>query len=330
MKTSPRILTVIILVLILAPIALLKYYNFLLTPLSTSSQGNQIFVVKPGQPLAQIAQDLEKASLVRNAFAFRLMAIQMGISKNIQAGDYRFSPGQSAARIAKTLTHGAIDVWITFPEGMRIEEQAQKISDKINIPENDKAQFNKDEYIKLAKEGYMFPDTYLIAKDAGAVDVAQKLRDTFDQKVDSRILEKGAKNNLTGYQVVTLASLIEREARTDEEKPVIAGILLNRLKAGIALQVDATVQYAKGYDAAKKTWWAPVTVSDYSQVRSPYNTYLAPGLPPAPISNPGLASIRAAAEPADTPYLYYIHDSKGKIHYAKTIEEHNANIQKYL
>lgn len=329
MKTPSRLLVIVIL-LILAPIALLKYYNFLLTPVAVSSQENQIFVVKPGQGLNQIAQNLAKDKIVRNALAFRLMATQMGIAKNIQAGDYRFSPGQSAAEIAKTLTHGAIDVWITFPEGLRIEEQAQKISDKINTSENDKAQFDRDQYIKLAKEGYMFPDTYLITKDAGAVDVAQKLRDTFDQKVDSRILEKGAKNNLTGYQVVIMASLIEREARGDEEKPVIAGILLNRLQAGIALQIDATVQYAKGYDAAKKTWWAPVSVSDYSTVRSPYNTYLTPGLPPAPISNPGLASIRAAAEPADTPYLYYIHDSKGKIHYAKTIEEHNANINKYL
>lgn len=314
----------------LAPIILLKYYNFLLSPLSSSNKENQIFIVKPGQPLSQIAQNLGKANIIRNAFAFRLLATQMGIAKNIQAGDYRFSPGQSAKEIAKELTHGAIDVWITFPEGLRAEEQAQKISNILNTAQNDKAQFKSDQYIKLAIEGYMFPDTYLIAKDAGAVDIAKRLRNTFDQKVDSRILEKGAKNNLTQYQIVILASIIEREARQDEEKPIIAGILLNRLQAGIALQVDATIQYAKGYDAAKKTWWAPVSVSDYSSVRSPYNTYLNPGLPPGPISNPGLVSIRAAAEPADTPYLYYLHDQKGKIHYAKTIQEHNTNIQKYL
>jgi len=329
LKKLPRFLIVIIAVLILAPIVLIKYYNFLLSSPSQNKE-NQIFVVKPGQPLTQIAQNLEKANIVRNAFAFRLLATQMGIAKNIQAGDYRFSPSQSAKEIAQTLTHGAIDVWITFPEGMRIEEQAQKISDKINTAENDKTQFDREAYIKLAKEGYMFPDTYLIAKDAGAVDIAQRLRNTFDQKVDSRILEKGLKNHLTQYQVIILASIIEREARQDEEKPIIAGILLNRQLAGIALQVDATIQYAKGYDAAKKTWWAPVSVSDYSTVKSPYNTYLTPGLPPSPISNPGLASIRAAAEPADTPYLYYLHDSKGKIHYAKTVQEHNANIQKYL
>lgn len=330
MKRTPRLLIVLVIILIITPLVLLQYYNFLLSPVSKSDTASQIFVVKPGQPLNQIAGNLHKARLIRNAFAFRLLATQMGIAGNIQAGDFRFSPALSSRDIAQELTHGAIDVWITFPEGLRIEEQAQKIADKINVPANDKAQFDREEYLKLAKEGYMFPDTYLIAKDATAADVAQRLRDTFDQKVDSQILEKGLKNNLTEYQVVILASLIEREARTDEEKPVIAGVLLNRLKAQIALQVDATVQYAKGYDAAKKTWWAPVSVSDYLSVKSRYNTYLYAALPPAPIASPGLVAIRAAAEPADTPYLYYIHDSKGQIHYAETIEEHNKNIQEYL
>lgn len=329
MKKAPRLLIVIITVLIIAPIALLKYYDFLLSPASKDNQA-QIFVVKPGQGLNQIAQNLEEAKIIKNALAFRLLVTQMGIVKNIQAGDFRFSPNQPAREIAQLLTHGALDLWITFPEGMRVEEQAEKISEKINTPDNDKAQFDKDEYIKLAKEGYMFPDTYLISKDAAAIDIAQRLQDTFEAKVSRAILGKGLKNGLTEYEVVILASLIERESRADDEKPTVAGILLNRLNAGIALQVDATVQYAKGYDAAKKTWWVPVSVSDYTSVRSLYNTYLHPGLPPAPISNPGLTSIRAAAEPADTPYLYYIHDSKGTIHYAKTIEEHNANIQKYL
>ncbi len=329
LKIFSRWLILIVVIVIITPLALLKYFDFLLSPVSKNQQ-TQIFVVKPGQGLNQIAQNLEKEKLIRNAFAFRILSTQMGIVKNIQAGDYKFSPNQSAKEIAQTLTHGAIDVWITFPEGLRVEEQAQKISDKLNTADNNKAQFDKDAYIKNAKEGYMFPDTYLISKDAGAVDVAQKLRDTFTAKVSSAILAKGLKNNLTEYKVIILASIIERESRSDEEKPIIAGIILNRLQAGIALQIDATVQYAKSYDAAKKTWWAPVTVSDYLAVKSPYNTYLAPGLPPAPIANPGLTSIRAAAEPTDTPYVYYLHDSKGKIHYARTADEHNANIQKYL
>ena len=176
----------------------------------------------------------------------------------------------------------------------------------------------------------MFPDTYLIPKDATAHDVAAKLKNTFDQKVPIAVLDKGTEINLTPKEVVILASLVEREAKNNEERQLIAGVLVNRLKAGIALQVDATVQYAKGYDSAKNTWWPFINSSDYQTVQSPYNTYLFAGLPPLPIASPGLESIRAAANPAPTDYFYYLHDNDGNIHFAKTIEEHNENIQKFL
>jgi len=253
----------------------------------------------------------------------------MGISKNIQAGDFRLSPAMPSRQIAQELTHGVLDVWITLPEGLRIEEQATKIEKELKFAANDVYSFDKNEFIKLAEEGYMFPDTYLIPKDATAKQVVQKLRATFDQKVDVSILED-RKNNLSPEEIVILASLLEKEAKTDEEKPTIAGILVNRLKAGTALQVDATVQYAKGYDFAAKTWWPQVTVDDYKSVKSPYNTYLNPDLPPGPISSPGQQAISAAANPADTQYMFYLHDPSGKIHYATTAQEHNKNIQEFL
>lgn len=305
------------------------YYNFLLKPAS-QTQELKIFIVKPGQPISQIATNLEKAKLVKSALAFRLLVAQMGITKNIQAGDFRLSPSMSSRQIAQELTHGAIDLWITLPEGLRIEEQAEKLEEKLRSSANDVYKFDKKEYIKIAKEGYMFPDTYLIPKDATAEGIATKLRETFEQKIDEDLLKKGSKNNLTPDKVVILASLLEKEAKTDQEKSIIAGILINRLRAHVALQVDATVAYAKGYDASKNAWWSPVTINDYRQVKSPYNTYLITGLPSAPISSPGLESIRAAAEPEETEYFYYLHDSKGKIHYAKTVEEHNRNIQDFL
>jgi len=288
-----------------------------------------MFVVKPGQPVAQIAQNLAKEKLIKNAFAFRLLVSQMGISKNIQAGDFLISADMSSAEIARQLTHGAIDIWITLPEGMRIEEQAARLEEKLKFGSNEKYQFDKNQYIKLAQEGYMFPDTYLIAKDATAQDVAQRLRQTFDQKV-GQLLKKGAENNLTEEEVVILASLVERESKSAQERPIIAGILLNRLNAGMALQVDATVQYAKGYDSNENTWWPQVSTADYQTVKSRYNTYLYLGLPPAPIANPGLESLQAAAEPAQTDYFYYLHDADGKIHYATTAQEHNQNIQDFL
>lgn len=328
MKKLP-LFAIIFIILIITPPALNLYYNSLLKPVSDNKTA-QFFIIKPGQPVTQIAQNLEKAGLVKNALAFRLYVAQSGIGKTIQAGDFRLSPNQSSREIAKELTHGAIDVWITFPEGTRVEEMADIIDNKLKSQENDKYQFDKKEFISKAQEGHMFPDTYLIAKDATAKDIAERLQTTFDEKVDRKTLLKGLKNNLTEEKVIILASLIEREAKSNEERPIIAGIILNRLNAGIALQVDATVQYAKGYDTAKNSWWPAVTQYEYSSVKSLYNTYLHVGLPPGPIANPGLESIRAAASPVDTEYMYYLHDTSGKIHYAKTIEEHQQNIQKYL
>ncbi len=323
------IFAVVFLLLVLTPVALNQYYSYLLAPPAPKNQEETLFIVTPGQPLETIAQNLEKKKLIKSAFAFRLLIAQMGIGKSIQAGDFKMAPNMTARDIAKELTHGAIDIWVTLPEGLRVEEQAERIEAKLKFGQNDQYKFDKKQYIKIAKEGYMFSDTYLIAKNATAADVAARLSETFSEKVEQSILDK-AKSELSNEEIITLASLIEKEAKTSEEKPTIAGIIVNRLNAGIALQIDATVAYAKGYDSAKNSWWGEVTTDDYKTVKSPYNTYLKPGPPPGPIANPGIDSIRAALEPADTPYLYYLHDSEGRIHYAKTIEEHNQNIQNFL
>ncbi len=324
------IFAVFFIILIVAPVVLNQYYLYLLSPVSTQkNEAENIFVITPGQGIGAISQNLKKQNLIRNAFAFRLLVAQMGIGKSIQAGDFKISPSLGAHDIAQELTHGAIDVWITLPEGLRIEEQAERIEQKLKFGESTNYNFDKKEYLKMAREGYMFPDTYLIPKDATARQVADRLTQTFDQKVRSTILDK-SKSKLTADQIVTLASLIEKEAKTSEEKTTIAGIIMNRLSAKMALQIDAAVAYAKGYNSDKKTWWDFVTTDDYKDVKSPYNTYLNTGLPPGPIDSPGIDSIKAALNPADTEYLYYLHDAQGKIHYAKTAEEHNKNIQDFL
>lgn len=325
------IFAIIFLILIVTPIVLNRYYNFQLEPISKDSQSPfQIFVVKPGDAVAEIAQNLKKENLIKNPVAFRLMVGRMGVSKNIQAGDFRLSASMSSSQIAQELTHGVIDVWITLPEGLRVEEQAQIIEEKLKFAANDVYQFDKNEYIKIAQEGYMFPDTYLIPKDASAKQIVQMLRATFDQKVDKSTLGLDRQNNLSAEELIVLASLVERESKTAQEKPTIAGILMNRLNLGVALQVDATVQYAKGYDQNQGAWWPLIDAQDYESTKSPYNTYLNSGLPPTAIANPGLDSIQAAANPAQTDYFYYLHDAEGNIHYAETINEHNDNIQMYL
>lgn len=330
---KPKLFIFIILffALIVTPAILNQYYNFLLSPVSKSKDAKPvILVIKQGEPFQDVAQSLQNQGLIKNVFAFRLLVAQMGISKSMQAGDFKLTPSMTSKEIAQELTHGAIDVWVTLPEGLRIEEQAEIIAAKLQFGQDSNYHFDKKEFVKIASEGYMFPDTYLIPKDTTTQEVTSKLKQTFVEKVSTDILNKGADNNLTPKEVIILASIIERESKGDREKATIAGILLNRIKIGMALQVDSTVQYAKGYSSAGSTWWPQVSTDDYHSVKSPYNTYLAPGLPPGPIANPGLESIKAAAFPQETPYLYYLHDSKGVIHYAKTAQEHNQNIQNFL
>lgn len=323
------VFAILFVILIITPVILNTIYNYQLKPVATDNNENQIFIIQPGTPVVTIAKNLGNEGLIKNVLAFRLLIAQLGIGKNIQAGDFRLNSSMSSRSIAQQLTHGAIDIWITFPEGLRLEEQAEILDEKLNFSGGDKNVFNKDEYIGRATEGFMFPDTYLIPRDATASEVVQILRDNFDQKVGSNIFSNARQNNLTESQLIILASIIEREAKGAVEKPIIAGILLNRINNGIALQVDATVQYGKGYDSSNNVWWSQITRDDYKQVKSPFNTYLISGLPPGPISSPGLDSIFAAANPESSNYYFYLHDLDGNIHYAETSEGHNENFRKY-
>ncbi len=227
-----------------------------------------------------------------------------------------------------------MELWVTVPEGLRREEIAERFIQSLE-KQGQEASVFRDEFLRESEglEGYLFPDTYLFPRDAKASSIVSVMKNTFDKK----IAEIG-KNYPSGYgldEVVILASLIEREAITDEERPVVAGILYNRLDNDWPLQVDAAVQY--GIASVKCTalsikcdsWWPKSLTKDDLEINSPYNTYKYQGIPPAPISNPGLESLKAAANPEKNDYFFYIH-AEGKIYYARTLEEHNANIRKYL
>lgn len=317
-----RIFIFIILLITIAVFGLLYFQSGIL-PVNKNNQESKIFVIKEGESLNKIVNDLADGNLIRNKIVFYLIVRQLGIEKKIQAGDFRLSSSMDAYQIAKTLTHGTLDVWLTIIDGTRKEEVAQNVSQDLNIPEV--------EFLKYAKEGYLFPDTYLIPKDATAVAVIKIFSENFDKKVNSNLIEKARKNNLTIDQVITLASLVEREAKFTEDRQEVASVLLKRIKAGIPLQIDATVQYALGYQPDEKTWWKKDLSQDDLAVDSSYNTYKKIGLPPGPIANPGLASIEAVVNAnSNTPYLFYISDKTGHLHFARTIEEHNLNIEKYL
>ncbi|MCX7955865.1 MAG: endolytic transglycosylase MltG [Patescibacteria group bacterium] len=293
-------------------------------PVNKNSTKTKIFVILPGQPLQKIIDNLAKEELIRSKIIFYLIVKQLGIEKKIQAGDFRLSASMNAYQIAENLTHGTLDIWVTLIEGTRVEEMAKVLSKKFDIEEI--------EFIKKAQEGYMFPDTYLIPKNANVDIIIKILKNNYKNKVNQEIIKKAQKKGLTEKELIILASIVEKEAKKSRDKQIVASILLKRLKNNWPLQVDATIQYALGYQINEKTWWKKYLTYDDLKINSDYNTYINKGLPPTPICNPGIISIEAVANAdINTPYWYYISDSQGKnMHYATTLKEHEENIEKYL
>lgn len=315
-----KIITIIIFITIIILIAK-GWWGNLLAPVS-SEKTTKIVVVEKGQSFAKLSEDLEKQRLIKSSWAFNLYAKQKGMSTKIQAGTFRLSPSMSVEQILKVLSSQPLDNWVTLLEGWRAEEMAGKLSSELGI--------KSSEFLKYAKEGYMFPDTYLFPKDYSASQIAKRLEDTFESRYSDELKAKIKAQGLTEDQGVILASIVEREARSDKVRTMVASILLKRLNIGMGLNADATIQYALGYQSQEKSWWKRHLSLDDLEVDSPFNTYIHAGLPPSPISNPGLSSLQAVAN-ADpsTPYLYYYHDSKGNSYYAKTLEEHNQNVVNY-
>src|SRR3990167_7919984 len=305
-------LIIVIALFVIIAIGSLIWWTNGASPANSSNKESKIFVVEKGAGIREISNRLKDEKLIKNPIVFFLLVKQLKLDKEIQAGDFRLSPSMTAQEIAENLTHGTLDIWTTIPEGKRAKEIAEILKEK--IPTYDSSWDN----LLAAEEGYLFPDTYLISKDATIDMIINQMRGNFDQKYSTLNIQ----NSLTPQsEIVILASLIEREAITDAEKPVIAGILINRLDGGMALQVDATIQYAKGKNPLNKKWWEPVLIEEYKTVVSDYNTYLFGELPPGPISNPGIEALSAASTPTDTDYLYYLHDKNRQIRYAKTLSE---------
>lgn len=311
---------------ILVIFASLSYINYLKVPVNPKGQV-RVFVIQKGESISSVAQKLERDGFIRSAWFFKYSLKRSGKQTSVAAGDFKLSSAMSMDEIIRNLVAGPVDKWVTLIEGLRVEEMAQELNEKLKIPAS-RGEKN-DKFIKAAKihEGYLFPDTYLFNSDATAEDIVSILRVNFDKKYTEEIQTKIKKLGLTPHQGVILASIVEREARTEEPRRMAASILLKRLKIGMGLQADATIQYILGYQKDEKSFWKRHLTKDDLKVDSSFNTYLYAGLPPGPICNPSLMSLEAVANAdSDTPYLYYYHDSKGDSHYAKTLEEHNQNI----
>jgi UPF0755 protein len=272
------------------------------------SAPEKIFEVKKGQGLFEIGENLEKEGLIKNRIFFDFYVLLIGKEKNLQAGKYFLSSSMNIPQITKKIISGDIaKIKVTIPEGFTVKEIEEKLG--IKLPGEN-------------LEGYLFPDTYYFPLDITGEEVVKIMRENFEKKI-APYREEIEKNGKTIQEIIIMASLIEKEVKTKEEKELVSGILWKRLKAGVPLQVDATITYVTG----KKT--TKISLEDL-QIDSPYNTYKYKGLPPSPICNPGLESILAALYPKESEYWYYLSTPDGKTLFFKTLEEHNLAKAKYL
>jgi UPF0755 protein len=283
---------------------------------------NQVITIDSGASLQKIANNFEKAGLIKSTGVFKTFLIAFVGDKVIQAGDYLFDEPLNSWELAKRLSlnqFGIQKIKVTLPEGLTNKEMAETLSKKL-------PNFNKDEFLYLTKdlEGYLFPDTYYFFGSVKTPEVVKTLRDNFNKKVTNDLSKDIESSGKTFDQIMTMASIIQAEAYDGYvEKQTISGILWKRIDKKMLLQVDSTIEYVNGKDSAH------LTISDLAE-DNPYNTYVNFGLPPTPIGNPGVEAIKAAIHPISSPYFFYLHDSDGKIHYATTFAEHKKNISLYI
>jgi UPF0755 protein len=281
--------------------------------------------------LRTIAERLEQKGLIRHRYAFMLLARLMGESSNLKAGEYELHPSMQLLEIMDKLSRGdATAVWFTVPEGYTVDQVADTL-DKLDmvdrrhflrLVQSDGSRF--DTAVKVPRrslEGYLFPDSYKFKKGVSEATIITGMLKNFHTQVVDGLREEIRANDLSLDKLVTLASLIEREARVPEDRPLISAVIRNRLKEKMLLQIDATVLYALGQHKDR------VLFEDL-KVDSPYNTYQNPGLPPGPICSPGIEAIKAALRPAKADYLYYVARPDGSHIFTNTLSEHNAAIKK--
>lgn len=297
------------------------------------------FQVNLGESTASIIGRLAQEGLIANPTVMRTYLQYSGLDTSLQAGQYELSPAMTPVEIAQVMQDATpARISFTVLPGWRLEEIANAIpTSGLEISTKawlSSAQIHSDDFSFLQDiprgtplEGFMAPGTYELSRDISAPDLVEILLTRFGEQLSPELQAGFSTQGLTIPQAVTLASIIQREAVIEEEMPLIASVFLNRLSAGMNLAADPTVQYAVGFNEGQQSWWTnPLSVSDL-QIDSPFNTYLYPGLPPTPISNPSLSALRSVAFPAQTPYYYFraACDGSGRHLFAETYEEHLQN-----
>ncbi|MFH0755321.1 MAG: endolytic transglycosylase MltG [bacterium] len=302
-------------------ILIIFYFLFLSAPKNFPI--NSIYDLKSGQTLSLVSDNFKELKIIKSDFWFKTFVLIFSFGDTtIIKGNYALSKKQNVLTLAWRMSYGLFDIIpikITLPEGINSFEMADILSDNL-------LSFNKKNFLSLIKtkklEGYLFPDTYFFAPNIEEEEIIKIINDNFNEKIKEVGID--IKNfNKSENDIIKMASILEEEARTIEDKKIIAGILWKRIFMNMALQVDASFKYINGKTTATLT-------EEDLKIDSPYNSYIKKNLPPTPISNPGLDSIKATINPEETSYLYFLTDKEGEMHYAETFEEHIRNKQKYL
>jgi len=303
-------------------------YSLLLSPLTPRQK--VFYQLNQGASLARVANDLEDLGVIRSALSLKLLARISDQSGQIQSGRYRFSEPATPLQILDRLVSGDVEkVSLTIPEGFTLRQVIERISD-LGYGSRDRLQqlAHDPDFIHQLRieanslEGYLFPETYLFAPGMDEAALLKMLVKQFRSNLDAGLLSKAKQQQLNLHQLVTLASIIEKETSLVEEMPLISAVFHNRLRRNIPLQTDPTVIYGL------ENFNGNLTRKDL-ETPTPYNTYLHRGLPPGPIANPGLAALRAAAEPASSDKLYFVARGDGSHQFSRTLEEHNRAVHQY-
>ena len=342
MKTGKIAASIILLLIgctIIAGIYFVIDYN---SAVNNSGDPDNIheIIIEEGETIDQIAKRLKELGIIENELYFKIYVLRAGIADKLQAGAFKIPENLSLEELGDILQNAEIpDIWVTVPEGLMATEIADIIGEAFSAnPQSsfDTATFSEmittndpstsiDLPIPAGKplEGFLFPDTYRFPPDATAEYVQHAMLENFRTKLYEPHMQDIEQSRYSLYELVTLASILERETKHSQDRPNVADILLRRLENGWALQADATTLYYFG------DWTHNITAADL-EIDSPYNTRKYTGLTPTPIANPGEETFRAALFPQSNEYWYYISDADGNLHYAVTLEEHNQNIQTYL
>ncbi|QXM05983.1 endolytic transglycosylase MltG [Crassaminicella indica] len=305
------------------------YFEKKIEPVNESSDTLVMVQIPIGASTKQIANILYEKHVIKSELAFRILSKMSKSDGKMQAGNYSFKQSMSVDEIIKSLISGDTvkdTVKVTIPEGFEFKQIVKRLEEKGLI--------NKDKFIKIANnedfdykflkdipkgknrlEGFLFPDTYEIAKNDTEREIIIKMLNRFDDIFEDAYYKRAKELNMSVNDIITLASIIEREAKVDKERPIVSSVFHNRIRKKMPLQSCATVQYVLGERKAK------LSFKDV-ETDSPYNTYKHAGLPPRPIASPGKASIEAALYPSETDYLYFVVSKNGEHHFSKTFKEH--------